>query len=624
MRGSNIIFSKKIKKAIKLNSSTSLIIRSFKLLSQRELRNLLFVSAIQIFLAFLDLLGVIIFGLLGSLTINGISSKKAGDKTQKILDILQISGKSLKDQAMYLGILATSFLIIKTIVSLYLNKKALYFLSRRAAQVSKNLISKLLSQSLLVVNEKSVQETIYMVTNGVQTITMGVIGTIVYLISDFVLLIVILTGLLLINPLVAIMTTLMFCFVSFFLYIAMHKTMGRFGQVQNELSIISAEKINEVIISYREMFVKNRRSYYANEIGKIRLELADSAAQNAFYQNISKYVIEITIVASSLLLSVIIFSTQPVSRAVAVLSIFLVASMRIGPAVLRLQQAFLNIKSSIGQCLPTLDLIDKLNSLVSVRENNRDVLIKDYVGFIPSISMQNISFKYPNKNNFALKDLNIKIIPGTITSIVGPSGAGKTTIVDLILGVISPDKGKVYISEMSPVEVINKWPGSISYVPQDVVISNGTIRENISLGYPLESVNFFNISDAILVANIEDFVNSLPDGINTYVGDRGTKISGGQKQRLGIARSMFTKPKLLVLDEATSSLDALSEAKITESIQNMRGNVTVIMIAHRLSTVRNSDQVIYIDNGQVIANGTFDEVREKVPDFDKQAKLMGL
>jgi len=624
MRGSNIIFSKKIKKAIELNSSTSLIIRSFKLLSQRELRNLLFVSAIQIFLAFLDLLGVIIFGLLGSLTINGISSKKAGDKTQKILDILQISGKSLKDQAMYLGILATSFLIIKTIVSLYLNKKALYFLSRRAAQVSKNLISKLLSQSLLVVNEKSVQETIYMVTNGVQTITMGVIGTIVYLISDFVLLIVILTGLLLINPLVAIMTTLMFCFVSFFLYIAMHKTMGRFGQVQNELSIISAEKINEVIISYREMFVKNRRSYYANEIGKIRLELADSAAQNAFYQNISKYVIEITIVASSLLLSVIIFSTQPVSRAVAVLSIFLVASMRIGPAVLRLQQAFLNIKSSIGQCLPTLDLIDKLNSLVSVSENNRDVLVKDYAGFIPSISMQNISFKYPNKNNFALKDLNIKIIPGTITSIVGPSGAGKTTIVDLILGVILPDNGKVYISEMSPVEVINKWPGSISYVPQDVVISNGTISENISLGYPLESVNFFNISDAILVANIEDFVNSLPDGINTYVGDRGTKISGGQRQRLGIARSMFTKPKLLVLDEATSSLDALSEAKITESIQNMRGNVTVIMIAHRLSTVRNSDQVIYIDNGQVIANGTFDEVREKVPDFDKQAKLMGL
>ena len=157
-----------------------------------------------------------------------------------------------------------------------------------------------------------------------------------------------------------------------------------------------------------------------------------------------------------------------------------------------------------------------------------------------------------------------------------------------------------------------------------MTISNGTFRENVGLGYPAEVVTDDLVWHALEIAQLGDFVRALPDGIDTKVGEKGTKISGGQRQRLGIARAMFTCPKLLVLDEATSALDGQTEADISEAIQGLKGSVTVVMIAHRLSTVRNADHVIYMDGGRLVSQGTFEQVRCEVPDFDKQAKLMGL
>ena len=213
---------------------------------------------------------------------------------------------------------------------------------------------------------------------------------------------------------------------------------------------------------------------------------------------------------------------------------------------------------------------------------------------------------------------------GTSIAFVGPSGAGKTTIIDILMGVLNPDSGAVLISGLPPLIAVAKWPGAVSYVPQDVVIAAGTIRENISLGYPLSEATDELVMGALKVAHLDKFVADLPNGIDTQVGERGTRISGGQRQRLGIARAMFTQPHLLVLDEATSSLDGETEASISEAIHALRGATTIVIIAHRLSTVRNADTVVYLSKGKVLATGTFDEVRKAVPDFDHQAKIMGL
>jgi ABC-type multidrug transport system fused ATPase/permease subunit len=328
-------------------------------------------------------------------------------------------------------------------------------------------------------------------------------------------------------------------------------------------------------------------------------------------------------VLGALIIAAIQFAIHDAVTAVATLSIFLVAGTRISPAALRLQQALIQIKASLGGAEPTLSLIHDLRE--SKPDNFSDINYEfDHSGFHPEIRIEDVAFSYPGSDKKALDHINLEIESGSIVALVGPSGGGKTTLVDVLLGILKPDFGDVLVSKLSPIDAINQSPGAISYVPQDVSIIDGSIRENVAMGFPLDVATDERVNRAIQIAGLTDFVNSLPRGLDTQVGENGAKISGGQRQRLGIARAMFTEPKLLVLDEATSALDGETESKIAESILGLKGKVTVIMIAHRLSTVRDADQVIYMSNGLVLAVGTFEEVRSRIPDFDKQAKLMGL
>ncbi len=238
--------------------------------------------------------------------------------------------------------------------------------------------------------------------------------------------------------------------------------------------------------------------------------------------------------------------------------------------------------------------------------------------------LSNVFLKYQGAKDFAVKNISLTVNTGEVLALVGPSGSGKTSSVDIILGIIEASEGFSEVSGVAPLEAIKKWPGAIGYVPQDVMIANTTVRENVLLGFDPTSDFDEQVWRALKIAQLDKFVESLPEGLDTKVGDRGARLSGGQRQRLGIARAMFTNPKLLVLDEATSALDGSTEASISESIQAMRGDVTIVMIAHRLSTVRAADKVVYLDKGLILASGKFDEVRNLVPDFDRQAQLMGL
>ena len=235
-----------------------------------------------------------------------------------------------------------------------------------------------------------------------------------------------------------------------------------------------------------------------------------------------------------------------------------------------------------------------------------------------------LNFSYGQLDSFRIKNLNLRILPGSYVAIVGPSGSGKSTLVDLILGSLEPTSGKITISDRRQKESFLAWPGSTAYVPQKVSISNITLRENICLGYAPDLFDESQISDVLGKTGLIELVENQPEGIDYVAGDHGSKLSGGQQQRLGIARALITNPRLIVLDEATSSLDSVTEFEITKAISSLRGQTTVITIAHRLSTVREADVVIYLEEGEIIASGTFEEVRNLVPNFEKQAHLMGI
>jgi len=598
-------------------------VKSINVLNKNEKSRVGAIAVIQVANSLLDLIGVGLIGILGALTISGMQSKKQGPLVSGVLNFLNIDNFSLQAQALTLGSLAGLTLISKTILSIVFTRKTLYFLSRCGAKVSSNMIERILSQSVIKIQARSSQDILYSVTTGVQTITLGIIGQSVILLADVSLLVIMGVGLFIVDPLIALSTLLIFGAIGILLYRLMHKRAAKLGQKSSLLNVASNEKIIEVIHSYRELVVKNRRSYYAKEISNVRHDLANTLAELSFMPSLSKYIVESTVVVGSLIIGGMQFALKDAYQAIATLTIFMAAGSRIAPAVLRVQQGAISIKSNIGASVPTLELIDSLTSSPRI-----DELIPDFSnqhnGFMARINISNASFTYPGESKPIINSVNLSVEPGTVLAVVGPSGAGKSTLVDLILGILDVAEGQIEISGMHPLQAAKKWPGAIAYVPQDVLIANGTIRENISLGYPANAISDAQILFALNKCALGEYLAGLPFGINSIVGERGARLSGGQRQRLGIARAIVTNPKLLVLDEATSAMDGGTELEITEQLEALRGTTSIILIAHRLSTVKNADKVVYIDAGQIVAQGKFDEVRRLVPDFDLQAKLMGM
>jgi ABC-type multidrug transport system fused ATPase/permease subunit len=577
----------------------------------------------QISLSILDLVGVALAGVLGALAISGVESQKSGSRILGLLTKLGLADKSLSVQATVIGLSAASLLISRSLLSVYFTRKTMFFLSRRGARISANLVSRLLTQNLLFIQARTSQSLLYAVTNGINTIVLGVLGTVISIISDSALLIVMTLGLFVVDPLIASSTFIVFSILVFMLYRLLHVRVRQLGNLDAKYSIQVNEKIIEVLTSYRESVVRNRRVYYAREIGELRFQQSNVTAELSLLPGISKYVIETTVILGALILGATQFLLNDAVHAIATLSIFLAAGSRIAPAVLRLQQGALQIKGSLGSAGPTLELLEELGTSYELEEVS-DELDRTHPGFLPEIVLDSVTFKYSETKPPALNNVSLRIPSGSSVAIVGSSGAGKTTLVDVILGVLNPQEGKVSISGKAPLSAIAHWPGALSYVPQDVVISNGTIRQNVSLGYPQDKVAEEEIWKSLKLAQLEEFVLGLPEKLETPTGEHGSKMSGGQRQRLGIARALFTEPKLLVLDEATSALDGQTEMSISNAISALRGSVTVVMIAHRLSTARNADFVVYMEKGSILASGTFDQVRNEIPNFDSQAKLMGL
>jgi len=602
---------------------TSKLYLSFMMFPKSDRKWLGFVLFFQVFLSLLDLAGVAIFGLLGALAVRGVQSKEPGNQVSLVLELLNIQSQSFQAQAAILGVLAAVLLVGRTIMSIIVVRRIFKFLSRRAASISSELVSRLLTRPLTYLQKRSTQETIYAAGYGVTSIALGVVGTAISITADTFLLLIMVIGLFIIDSTIAIATLFFFGFIGWLMYWLMNVRAKELGIRNWELSVQADERIAEALNSYRELLTSNRREYYSRQISQSRTSLAEILAEIQFLPNVSKYVIESSVILSALLIGATQFLLNDATRAAATLAVFLAAGTRVAPAVLRIQQGSIQIRNSLGLATPTLDLLVQLKGS-PVLQPTEDLLDVFHEGFVGVVKVSNVTLKYEDSEKLALSGIDLNISEGKIYAVVGPTGAGKTSLVDVILGVIAPTEGSITISGLEPKNAIEEWPGAIAYVPQEIAIVNASVRENIGLGYPSFLVTDEHARSALRTAHLFDFVENLPSGLDSILGERGRKISGGQRQRLGIARAMFTKPLLLVLDEATSSLDGKTEADIAEAISKLRGSTTIIVIAHRLSTIRTADVIVYMENGRIIATGSFDEVRNAVPNFDNQAKLMGL
>ena len=599
---------------------------AFRMLPTRKRKKLLFLAFGQIILGFLDLLGIAFVGILGALSVSGVQSAQPGNRVQAALKFLHLDMQSIQFQVGTLGLIAATALILRTLASVYFTKKTLYFLSGIGAEISSELNAKLLASNLTTVKKNSSQENLYAITTGVNNLVIGVIATSVTLIGDIALLVIISAGLIVVNSTIAFFSFIGFSIILIHLYRKMSLKARNLSSVNTTLTISGNEKVLESLNSYREAFVGNRMSYYVNEFGRSRAELARVQAEISFMPYISKYLIEIAVVIGALLLSATQFVLLDATQAIGTLAVFMAAGTRVAPAILRIQHGAIQIKASLGSIQNTLFLSRELDGVTEHESYTRESLIPEFlhIDFESVVSVKNVSFAYSEKFTPAVKEASLEIAPGEFIAIVGPSGSGKSTFVDLLLGVISPQNGEILISGLSPSIAIAKWPGAIAYVPQTVHLSNSSIYENVALGFAKENVEEERIKDALRKASIDERLLDVLGGGDGLVGENGEKLSGGQRQRIGIARALFTNPKLLVLDEATSALDGAIEEEISLALGSLDYAPTLVVVAHRLSTVKKADRVFYFKDGEIAAQGTFDQVRKLIPEFDHQVQLMAL
>jgi ATP-binding cassette subfamily C protein len=577
----------------------------------------------QSVLGFLDLLGVAAIGVVGSLALRGVQSQEPGGRTEGALKLLMLDQLNFQNQVILLSLLATSFLVLKTIITIFLNRKILFFLSIQAANLSDKLLARVLSKPLLNIQQSSTQDIQYAVGSGVSAIALGIVGTMATVITDTSTLVILLVGLFIIDPFVALSTFLLFGLIGAVLYQLTHKKARRLGIEIADLNVRSQINIQELITSYREIYIRDRREFYLWRISNLRHRYAYSLADQNFLPNISKYILEVSVIVGALAMSAVSFALHDAAHAAASLAIFIVAGSRIAPALMRLQQSLIQIRANQGIATATYKLLTDVYTNSPIQPEN-SVPNFNFDNFSPDIKISSLSFSYPGSDTFIFNNLNLSIESGKFVAIAGQSGSGKSTLVDLFLGLHKPTSGNVFISGKPSSEVIKSWPGVIGYVPQIIGLIDGTIKENLSLGFDAEVFAEGDYWEALKQAQLEDFVRNCPGQLDYIVGEGGSRLSGGQRQRIGIARALLTKPKMLILDEATSALDSQTELDVTDAIMSLKGRVTTIMIAHRLSTIKLADAVIYLENGEIKATGTFEELKINVPNFESQASLQGL
>lgn len=356
--------------------------------------------------------------------------------------------------------------------------------------------------------------------------------------------------------------------------------------------------INESLGGIKEIKILNREQFFIDSYMKSNNKYIDCGKKNSLLNQMPKFCIEtVCIVGVLSLISVMIYKGDNISTLIPQLAVFAMAAFKLLPSVNRMN-TYINLiifyKPSIDSIYKDLKETESLNDIKPTNfENNSNINIKN------SIKLNNITFKYPDSNEYILKDININIPVNKSIAFIGPSGSGKTTIVDIILGLLNPEKGEILADSFNIHNDLNKWSKIIGYIPQNIYLSDDSIRNNIAFGIEDTKINDKLIWTALEQAQLKEFVEQLDNDLETHVGERGIRLSGGQRQRIGIARALYHNPQILILDEATSALDNETEKAVMEAINSLQGKKTLIIIAHRLNTIKNCDIIYEVKNGSV-------------------------
>jgi len=506
-----------------------------------------------------------------------------------ILLIFSISFKALTNYMQIRFMQKINYNLSKNLIEGYLYQPYSWFLNRNSAHLGKNILSE-------------IQQ---MIGNGLRPT--------IDLVSHSLVAIMLIVLLITVDVDLTIIVFLALGSSYLLIYYFVNKYLEETGSKNFRNNTLRFTIVNEAFGGIKEIKVGNLERFYNNLFAKTSYSFTLTKALLEIISQLPRYILEIIIFGGVLLTILYLMAKSgSLNQVLPVLSLYIFAGYRLMPSLQQIYRSFTQI-SFAGPS------IDKLyQDLKDIKKNDsQEPIVKEVLPIKKYIKLNNVYFSYPYSSLQVIKNLSLQIDSSSITGFIGPTGSGKTTVIDIILGLLQPEKGTLEVDgKIISNDNVKSWQKNIGYVPQNIFLSDDTIAANIAFGVEQKKMNFLAVQEAAKKANIYDYIiKDLPQKFQTTIGERGIRLSGGQRQRIGIARALYNKPKVLILDEATSSLDNDMERKVMDEIYNLRKDITIIIIAHRLNTIKNCDKIFLIKNGELINEGTYENLFNSNKDF---------
>jgi ABC-type multidrug transport system fused ATPase/permease subunit len=592
------------------------IIKLFNLLNSKERKRAYILLIVILFMAVLDMLSVASFFPFITAILN--------PKMLEINILLKnafIFAKNLgiteqKEFVFLLGVLAFVVLILSLIFKAVCIYMFASFAFQQKYSFSSFLVERFLGQPYTWFLSRSTTELSKTILSEIDNVVENGLLPLFNMISQAMIVVILIIMLSIIEPIVALSAVFIFSAAYITIYLFVRDRLRLYGDARLKNNQIRYSLISEIFGAFKEIKVGKEQKFYLNRFNLSSETITTLQSKSHLIGHLPRFVLEGVVFGGAILIILILTeqNNNSIFEYVPVVAIYVLAGYRIMPAM---QQIFFSMTQISFTESAINDLSKEIISLPPVIKNNHK---KSIPKFEKEIALKNIHFNYENKQKFSLEKISLKIPVNTTVGLVGPSGSGKTTITDLITGLLEAKKGSLEVDG----QVISKynrraWQSLVGYVPQNIFLSNDTIAANIALGLHKENIDEEKIKTCAKIANLHNFVfNQLPLQYETKIGENGKLFSGGQRQRIGIARALYRNPKLLILDEATNALSKIAEFEIINSLRTINKNITILIVTHRLSSLKNCDNIFVFDKGRLKETGKFDQLIKLKKYFNKK------
>jgi ABC-type multidrug transport system fused ATPase/permease subunit len=595
---------------------------SLAFMTPKERSKWLFLSGLRATLSIFDLLGILAIGFVVTSTAIFLTQGSSADRVLEFAG-MQIPAVTAQTLPLVAGAILAIFLG-KAFLSILITKKAAFFVATVEAKATKAIAERVFGGDLAEARLRSRDEMAYAIQFGSPAAFNYILNYASTVIAEGSLFVFICMGFLLVDPWTTLAAVAYFALIAFVIQYFVGTLMARAGAKAAEATIEANGAVGDLIAVFRELSVLGLKHKYIDRIYRSRVSAADSAATQTYLNGMPRYIVEAALLVGVTAFILVQALSGDIVSSAATVGVFLSGGFRLTAAMLPLQAALLSIKGYIPVAAKAHEiLVDyslSISKSMGLSSEEEQPEAKQGAGAL-RVKLDNVSLKYAGASEPAIREASLVIEPGQQVAFIGPSGAGKSTLADLMCGVLSPSSGQIFVKVLGD-EGRSNPRISVSYVPQRPGLVSGTIAQNVALGLDQTQIDESLVLRALESAHLTNVVLELPNGIHTDLGKYQDGLSGGQIQRLGLARALYSQPGLLVMDEATSALDAESESEIAKALNQMRGKVTVVLIAHRLNTVQHADKVFLIEKGIVADQGTFQELMRRNPSIDRLVQLM--